>query len=147
MKFPIVLPEEQAIRKRFGGEIQQIERKFETDKVEAERRFGGLLTHELGKNKRLVYGGTAAAAVAIFGGSILTMIKTAVAIGAWGFLLAAMIIFGVVAWRKLPRYELELANRERERILKHLLPRRYALSGEAQVFPVCIEIRFPGGAA
>jgi Helicase conserved C-terminal domain/SNF2-related domain len=38
-------------------------------------------------------------------------------------------------------------DRERERILKHLLPRRYALSGEAQVFPVCIEIRFPGGAA
>jgi hypothetical protein len=36
-------------------------------------------------------------------------------------------------------------DRERERILKHLLPKRYALSGEAQVFPVCIEIRFPGG--
>jgi hypothetical protein len=35
-------------------------------------------------------------------------------------------------------------DRERERILKHLLPRRNALSGEAQVFPVCIEIRFPG---
>jgi Helicase conserved C-terminal domain/SNF2-related domain len=38
-------------------------------------------------------------------------------------------------------------DRERERILKHLLPRRYALSSEAQVFPVCIEIRFPGGAS
>jgi hypothetical protein len=36
-------------------------------------------------------------------------------------------------------------DRERERILKHLLPRRYALSGDAQVFPVCMEIRFPGG--
>lgn len=33
--------------------------------------------------------------------------------------------------------------RERERITKFLLPRRYALQGEAQVFPVAIEIRLP----
>jgi len=38
-------------------------------------------------------------------------------------------------------------ERERERILKFLLPKRYAMSGSAQVFPVCIEIRLPGGAA
>lgn len=38
-------------------------------------------------------------------------------------------------------------ERERERILKFLLPKRYALSGSAQVFPVCIEIRLPRGAA
>ena len=35
-------------------------------------------------------------------------------------------------------------ERERERILKQVLPRRYTLSGEAQVFPVCVEIRLPG---
>ena len=40
-------------------------------------------------------------------------------------------------------------ERERERILKHLLPKRYAMSGTAQVFPVAIEIRLPavGGRA
>lgn len=39
-------------------------------------------------------------------------------------------------------------ERERERITKYLLPKRYALAGEAQVFPVCVEIRLPaeGGA-
>jgi len=38
-------------------------------------------------------------------------------------------------------------ERERERVMKHLLPKRYALSGEAQVFPVCLEVRLPGGEA
>lgn len=36
-------------------------------------------------------------------------------------------------------------ERERERILKVLLPRRHAMAGEAQVFPICIEVRLPGG--
>ncbi len=36
---------------------------------------------------------------------------------------------------------------ERERILRHLLPRRHAMSAPAQVFPVSIEVRLPGGAA
>ncbi|HOI54238.1 MAG TPA: hypothetical protein PLP01_03225, partial [Phycisphaerae bacterium] len=39
--------------------------------------------------------------------------------------------------------------RERERITKILLPRRYALMGDAQVFPVAVEVRLPapkGGA-
>jgi len=38
---------------------------------------------------------------------------------------------------------------ERERIIKFLLPRRYALQGDAQAFPVAIEVRLPdpqGGA-
>ena len=41
------------------------------------------------------------------------------------------------------------SRRERERILKHLLPKRYAMAGTAQVFPVAIEIRLPavGGRA
>ena len=34
-------------------------------------------------------------------------------------------------------------NQERERILKNLLPKRYTLQGEAQVFPVAVEIRLP----
>lgn len=38
-------------------------------------------------------------------------------------------------------------ERERERILKHLLPKRHAMSAAAQVFPVSIEVRLPGGAA
>lgn len=37
-------------------------------------------------------------------------------------------------------------ERERERILKFLLPKRHAMSGPAQVFPVSIEVRLPGGA-
>ncbi len=36
-------------------------------------------------------------------------------------------------------------DRERERIVKHLLPKRHLLAGAAQVFPVCIEVRLPGG--
>lgn len=35
-------------------------------------------------------------------------------------------------------------DRERRRILEHLLPARHALSGAAQVFPVAVEIRLPG---
>jgi hypothetical protein len=38
-------------------------------------------------------------------------------------------------------------ERERERIVKHVLPRRYAMSASAQVFPVSVEIRLPGGEA
>lgn len=38
-------------------------------------------------------------------------------------------------------------DRERERILRYLLPRRHAMSGEAQIFPVCFEVRLPGGAS
>jgi len=34
-------------------------------------------------------------------------------------------------------------DRERERILGHLLPRRHVLAGAAQVFPVSIEVRLP----
>ncbi len=37
----------------------------------------------------------------------------------------------------------EQLSRERERIMNHVLPRRYALKGAAQVFPVALEIRFP----
>jgi hypothetical protein len=36
-------------------------------------------------------------------------------------------------------------DRERERTLKYLFPHRHAMAGEAQVFPVCIEVRLPGG--
>lgn len=39
-------------------------------------------------------------------------------------------------------------DREHERITKHLLPKRYAMSGGANVFPVCVEIRLrPEGGA
>jgi hypothetical protein len=37
-------------------------------------------------------------------------------------------------------------ERERERILRHLLPKRHAMSGPAQVFPASIEVRLPRGA-
>ena len=35
-------------------------------------------------------------------------------------------------------------QRERERILDHLLPARFTLAGQAQVFPVAVEVRLPG---
>ena len=38
-------------------------------------------------------------------------------------------------------------ERERKRILDFLLPRRHTMAGQAQVFPICIEVRLPGGAA
>jgi exonuclease VII large subunit len=37
----------------------------------------------------------------------------------------------------------ERLSQEKTRILEQVLPRRFALRGEAQVFPVTIEIRFP----
>ena len=37
----------------------------------------------------------------------------------------------------------EQLARERERIMNLLLPKRFALQGEAQVFPVAVEVRFP----
>jgi hypothetical protein len=36
-------------------------------------------------------------------------------------------------------------DRERERILRHLLPKRHAMSAAAQVFPVALEVRLPRG--
>lgn len=36
---------------------------------------------------------------------------------------------------------------DRDRILRKVLPHRYALHGEARVWPVAVEIRLPGGAA
>lgn len=41
---------------------------------------------------------------------------------------------------------LQRLQNERERILKHVLPERFSLRGEAQVFPVTVEIRLPQGA-
>ncbi len=38
-------------------------------------------------------------------------------------------------------------ERERERVQKQLLPKRHAMAGPAQVFPVTLEVRFPGGAS
>ena len=46
--------------------------------------------------------------------------------------------------RKLHYEEVrEQLARERDRILNRVIPRRYALEGEAQVFPVAVEVRFP----
>lgn len=39
----------------------------------------------------------------------------------------------------------EQLDRERKRVLEHLLPRRYQLRGKAQVFPVTVELRLPEG--
>jgi len=36
-------------------------------------------------------------------------------------------------------------EKERERIVRYLLPRRHAMSAPAQVFPVAIEVWLPGG--
>lgn len=37
-------------------------------------------------------------------------------------------------------------ERERERIIRNLLPKRFAMVGSAHVFPVSVEVRLPGGA-
>jgi superfamily II DNA or RNA helicase len=37
----------------------------------------------------------------------------------------------------------EQLAKERDRVTRFLLPKRYALRGEAQIFPVAVEIRFP----
>ena len=34
-------------------------------------------------------------------------------------------------------------QRERTRILEHLLPARFAMAGDAQAFPVALEVRLP----
>lgn len=41
---------------------------------------------------------------------------------------------------------LERLTQERDRILKYVMPHRFTLLGQAQVFPVSIEIRLPGSA-
>ena len=40
-------------------------------------------------------------------------------------------------------YQARQLELERERITKHVLPKRHALAGTAHVFPVCVEIRLP----
>ena len=40
----------------------------------------------------------------------------------------------------------DLLTRERERVIDRLIPARHTLRGTAQVFPVAVEIRLPGGA-
>jgi superfamily II DNA or RNA helicase len=49
--------------------------------------------------------------------------------------------------RRISHYEelREQLGRERERVFQHVLPKRFALRGEAQVFPVAVEIRLPAG--
>ena len=49
--------------------------------------------------------------------------------------------------RRTARYEelREQLTRERKRILENLIPKRYALRGQAQVFPVAVEVRLPEG--
>ncbi len=42
---------------------------------------------------------------------------------------------------------LDLLKAEEDRTLKQILPARYALRGDAHVYPVAVEIRMPGGAA
>ena len=51
--------------------------------------------------------------------------------------------------RRVRHYEevREQLEKERERILNHLLPLRYAMSEDAQVFPVSVELRLPGAAS
>jgi hypothetical protein len=39
----------------------------------------------------------------------------------------------------------ELMGQERSRILDHLLPKRYSLSGSVSIFPVALELRLPEG--
>ena len=50
-----------------------------------------------------------------------------------------------VARRRLHYEEIrEQLQRERARIIDHLFPARFSMAGEAQVFPVAVEVRLPG---
>lgn len=51
--------------------------------------------------------------------------------------------------RRTKHYEAvrDQLERERRRIRERLLPKRHALAGSAQVFPVTLEVRLPGGAS
>ncbi len=40
---------------------------------------------------------------------------------------------------------LSIMREERARVIDQVLPRRYALRGEARVYPIAVEIRLPGG--
>lgn len=53
---------------------------------------------------------------------------------------------GEVARRRAHYEELRgQLSLERDRVLQRVLPKRYALRGESQVFPVAVEIRLPNG--
>lgn len=51
--------------------------------------------------------------------------------------------------RRLLHYEevRDQLHRERQRVLNRLLPKRFALDGQAQVFPLAVEVWLPGGNA
>jgi predicted YcjX-like family ATPase len=36
----------------------------------------------------------------------------------------------------------EVLSRERDRVLKNVIPKRFTLRGDAQVFPISVEVRF-----
>jgi len=42
---------------------------------------------------------------------------------------------------------LDIMRDEKKRVLQQVLPKRYALRGEARVYPIAVEIRLPGGEA
>lgn len=49
--------------------------------------------------------------------------------------------------RRKAHYEELREQLQRERVVKHILPKRYALCGNAQVFPVAVELRLPAMSA
>lgn len=105
MTTELVIPEVQAIRERYEGQLPAIRGAFVNQ-----------LNKEVKQKRNWLIGGSIVGMVALFGGSILALIKAAVAITAWGLVLGLLVLAGYAVWKMLPRFELQLAHSERLKI-------------------------------
>lgn len=97
-------------------EIQRITERYESQVPAIRSAFEGELGKKLNWQRTLLVGGVFTAAFALFGGAIVTMIKTAALATVWGLVLGVLLLVGYIGFRMLPRLELQLANSERERV-------------------------------
>lgn len=100
-----VIPHVQEVTARYESQIPAIRGVFEEE-----------LKKKLNWQRTLLVGVAGTSVLAMFGGAIVTMIKTAALVTAWGLALGVLLMVGYIGYRMLPRLELQLANRERERV-------------------------------
>ena len=104
---------EQAIREKFGIELQQ--------KLRA---------------KYLLYGGAALVGLVVIGGVVVSALLAAVQIAVLGGLLGALALGGLVSWKKIPRWILSVENREKELIRVEMNRHLASLKSEAKKNPI-----------
>ncbi len=104
---------EQAIREKFGIELQQKLR-----------------------SKHLLYGGVAVVGLVVIGGVVVSALMAAVQIAVLGGLLGVLALGGVVAWKKIPRWLLSVENREKELVRVEMNRHLSALKAEAKKNPI-----------